>query len=39
MPGTESDLPTSFNLIEQLLAANRHSPLLDPDYKAAKQRD
>jgi hypothetical protein len=39
MLGIKSDLPTSFNLIKQLLAANRYSPLLDPDYKAAKQRD
>jgi hypothetical protein len=39
MPGIESDLPTSFNLVEQLLAANRHSPLLNLDYKAAKQGD
>jgi hypothetical protein len=39
MPGIISDLSVSFNLIEQLLFANRYSPLLDLDYKAAKQRD
>jgi hypothetical protein len=34
-----SDFFTSFNLIKQLLFINRYSPLLDSDYKAAKQRD
>jgi hypothetical protein len=39
MPGIISDLPTSFDLVEQLLSVNRYSPLLDLDYKAAKQGD
>jgi hypothetical protein len=37
MPGIVSDIPTSFNLVEQLLAANRYSSLLDLDSEAAKQ--
>jgi hypothetical protein len=39
MPGIVSDLSTSSNLVGQFLSANRHSPLLDSDYKAAKQGD
>jgi hypothetical protein len=39
MPGIISDLPALSNLVEQLLSANRHSPLLDSDREAAKQGD
>ena len=37
MPGTGSDIPLFFDLVDQLLAANRHSPLLEADREAAKQ--
>jgi hypothetical protein len=39
MPGIISDLPALSNLVKQLLSANHYSPLLDSDYKAAKQGD
>jgi transposase InsO family protein len=37
VPGTGSDIPLSFDLVDQLLAANRHSPLLEADREAARQ--
>jgi hypothetical protein len=39
MLGITNNLPALSDLIEQLLFANRYSPLLDSDYKAAKQGD
>ena len=39
MLGITNDLPALSNLVEQLLSANRYSPLLDLDHKVAKQGD
>ena len=38
-PGTGSDISLSFNLVDYLLAANRQSPLLEDDCKAAASGD
>ena len=35
VPGTGSDISLPFDLVDQLLAANRHSPLLETDREAA----
>jgi transposase InsO family protein len=37
VPGTGSDIPLSFDLVDQLLTANRHSPLLEADREAAER--